>query len=62
MTKARMSAACLLSGATLLFGCAAGTSAPPSRGSAEPAGATARTTTVDPAQGERLKRIMVPLT
>src|SRR5882724_4688424 len=61
MTKARMSAACLLSGATLLFGCAAGTSAPPSRGSAEPAGATARTTTVDPAQGERLKRIMVPL-
>jgi len=61
MTKAKMSAACLLSGATLLFGCAAGTSAPPSRGSAEPAGATARTTTVDPAQGERLKRIMVPL-
>ncbi len=61
MTKARMSAACLLSGATLLFGCAAGTSAPPSRDSAEPAGATARTTTVDPAQGERLKRIMVPL-
>jgi Zn-dependent protease with chaperone function len=56
-----MWAACLLSGATLLFGCAAGTSAPPSRGSAEPAGATARTTTVDPAQGERLKRIMVPL-
>ena len=61
MMKARMSAACLLSGATLLFGCAAGTSAPPSRGSAEPAGTTARTTTVDTAQGERLKRIMVPL-
>jgi predicted Zn-dependent protease len=55
--KATISAICLASGATLLFGCAVETSAPPSRGSARPAS----TATVDPSQGERLKRIMVPL-
>src|SRR5512132_1371674 len=55
--KATISAICLASGATLLFGCAVETSAPPSRGSARPAS----TASVDPSQGERLKRIMVPL-
>jgi Zn-dependent protease with chaperone function len=59
MRNTRTCTIALLSGTTLLFGCAAGTSAPPSRGEAsEP---PARTTTLDPAQGERIKRIMVPL-
>ena len=61
MWKFRRSATSLLSGAILLFGCAVETSAPPSRGSAEPAGPPTRTTAIDPAQGERIKRIMVPL-
>lgn len=54
---------CLIAGATLLYGCAIETGSAPSpspRGSAEPR-QPSQTTTVDPAQAERLKRIMVPL-
>jgi Zn-dependent protease with chaperone function len=60
------SVACLLGGAALLFGCAIETSSGPSSGtppSGPPsAGApSTKTTSLDAAQAERLKRIMVPL-
>jgi predicted Zn-dependent protease len=56
------STACLLAGGVLLFGCAVGTSsAPTSRGPADPGRPTTKTAALDPAQGERIKRIMTPL-
>jgi len=56
------STACLLAGAVLLFGCAVETSsAPTSRGPADPGRPATKTAALDPAQGERLKRIMTPL-
>lgn len=56
------SMACLIAGAMLLFGCTVETAPAPSpRGSAEPPRQPSQTTTLDPAQGERLKRIMVPI-
>ncbi len=54
------STACFLAGAVLLFGCAVETS-PTSRGPADPGRPATKTTALDPAQGERIKRIMIPL-
>jgi hypothetical protein len=66
--KTATSVACLIGGAALLFGCAIETSSGPSAGtppSGPPTPSTrapsSKTTTVDAAQGERIKRIMVPL-
>jgi len=64
--KSMTSAICLLGGAALLFGCAIETSSGPPSGtptSGTPAGGapSAKTTTLDAAQAERVKRVMVPL-
>jgi beta-barrel assembly-enhancing protease len=66
MLKNRMSVGCLIGGAALLFGCAIETSSGPSSGTpttGTPSAGTpsSKTTTVDAAQAERIKRIMVPL-
>ena len=65
--KTATSVACLIGGAALLFGCAIETSSGPSAGTPSSGTPTPSTrapstrTTVDAAQGERIKRIMVPL-
>jgi predicted Zn-dependent protease len=61
--KTATSVACLIGGAALLFGCAIETSSGPSSGAPSSGAPTpsTRTTPVDAAQGERVKRIMVPL-
>jgi len=62
MLRTGRSIACLIGGALLLSGCAVETASGPSpRGSAEPPRQPSQTNNVDPAQAERLKRIMVPL-
>lgn len=62
----KTSVICFIGGTALLFGCAIETSSGPSSGtptSGPPSAGTPspRTTTVDAAQAERVKRIMVPL-
>ena len=52
--------ASLLGGMAFLFGCAVGTSAPPPPSTTQTPGRPSQTK-VDPAQAERLKRVMVPL-
>jgi predicted Zn-dependent protease len=65
--KTATSVACLVGGVALLFGCAIETSSGPSAGTPSSGTPTPSTrapstrTTVDAAQGERVKRIMVPL-
>jgi predicted Zn-dependent protease len=65
--KTATSVACLVGGVALLLGCAIETSSGPSAGTPSSGTPTPSTrapstrTTVDAAQGERVKRIMVPL-
>jgi hypothetical protein len=66
MLKTAASVVCLVGGAALLFGCAIETASGPSSktppsGPPSAGAPSTRTTTVDAAQGERIKRIMVPL-